>query len=61
MTKRSLFVRLMIIMLIIGLMAPMFFHRVENEKKNKDVIFALNYNNAEMLLSPKELDDIYKS
>lgn len=56
MIKRSLLLRLMIIMLIIGLMAPIFFHRVENEKKNKDVLFALNYNNASMLLSPKELD-----
>ena len=56
MIKRSLLLRLMIIMIIIGLMAPIFFHRVENEKKNKDVLFALNYNNASMLLSPKELD-----
>lgn len=56
MTKRSLVIRLMIIMLIIGIMAPTFFHRVENEAKNNDVVFALNYNNAAMVLSSEEFD-----
>ena len=46
----------MIILLIVGIMAPTFFHRAENEKRNNDVVFALNYNNAAMVLSQEEFD-----
>ena len=56
MIKRSLAIRLMIILLIVGIMAPTFFHRAENEKRNNDVVFALNYNNAAMVLSQEEFD-----
>ena len=56
MTKRSFFVRIAVMLLLIALIVPTFALRVENEKNNKDVVFALNYNNAQMVLSEEEFD-----
>lgn len=56
MTKRKLLIRFLIMLILIGLMLPSFMQRVSNEAKNNDCIFALNYNNAVMVLSGEEFD-----
>lgn len=56
MTKKNLFVKILIMLVLVAVMLPSFVQRVKNEERNKDVMFALNYNSARMLLSDEELD-----
>lgn len=56
MTKKNLFVKILIMLVFVAVMLPSFVQRVKNEERNKDVMFALNYNSARMLLSDEELD-----
>ena len=56
MSKKSLIIRFLIFVILLALTVPAFTERLKNEKDNTDVVFALNYNNADMLLSNEELD-----
>jgi len=56
MTKRNLVVRILKMLLLLAFMLPSFAQRVENEAANNDVKFALNFNNAAMVLSQEEID-----
>jgi len=60
MTKRSFIVRIIVMLLLVAIMVPTFVKRVENEGKNKDVVFAYNYNNADMVLSEEEFEESLK-
>lgn len=57
MTKRNLFIRIGIIIVLLCLIAPSFINRISNEADNNDVIFSLNCNNARMVLSEEEFDN----
>ena len=57
MTKRNLFIRIGIIIVLLCLITPSFINRISNEADNNDVIFSLNYNNARMVLSEEEFDN----
>lgn len=57
MSKRNFFVRIAIIIILTVMLVPTFAVRVKNESKNKDVVFALNYNNSRMVLSDEEFDE----
>lgn len=56
MKNKNLIVRIAAFILALAVMLPAFMCRVKNEKKNTGVLFAVNYNNAAMLLSKSELD-----
>ena len=56
MSKKNLIVRAIVILILIGMLIPTFAKRVTNEKNNNDIVFALNYNNAHMVLSEEEFD-----
>ena len=60
MNKKNLIIRIAIMLLLVSLVLPAFSQRVKNEAKNNDVIFALNYNNAKMVLSEEELSETLK-
>ncbi len=55
MTKRNLFVRILIFVVLLSVIMPSFINRVVNESTNNDVVFALNINNAQMNLSEEEM------
>ncbi len=57
MSKRNLFVRIAIMVVLTAMLVPTFALRLDNESRNKDVVFALNYNNARMVLSDEEFDE----
>lgn len=57
MSKRNLLVRIGIFIVLTAMLIPAFSVRISNESKNKDVVFALNYNNAHMVLSAEEFDE----
>ena len=57
MSKKSLTVRIVIMILLAAFMVPSFVARVKNETANNDVVFALNYNNAVMVLSSEEVEE----
>lgn len=57
MTKKRLVARIIIFVILLALISPAFIKRVQNESDNKDVLFAINYNNAAMALSAQELDE----
>ena len=57
MNKKNIIIRIVIMLLLVALVLPSFVQRVRNEAKNNDVIFALNYNNAKMVLSQEELSE----
>lgn len=57
MNRKNLIIRIAIMLLLVVMILPTFCQRSTNESLNKDVIFALNYNNANMLLSAEEFDD----
>ena len=57
MTKRNLFVRVAIMIVLTAMLVPTFFQRLSNESRNRDVVFALNYNNARMVLSDEEFSE----
>ncbi len=57
MSKKSFIVKLIIFVMLFLLVLPSFGIRVKNEQKNNDVVMALNYNNAEIILSAQELND----
>lgn len=56
MNNKNLIIRIVIMLLLVAMMIPTFVQRSKNEAINKDVIFALNYNNANMVLSKQEFD-----
>lgn len=56
MNKKTVFTRSLIFLLLILLVLPAFCMRIENEKKNKNVVMALHYNSAAVVLSEDELD-----
>ena len=58
MSKKSFIIKLIIFVVLFAMMMPSFASRIKSEKKNKDVVIALNYNNAEMLLSRDEMTQI---
>ncbi len=60
MNKKNIIIRIVIMLLLVALVLPAFAQRVKNEAKNNDVVFALNYNNAKMLLSEEELSETLK-
>ena len=55
MSKKNLAIRIFIMIVLAAVMLPSFLVRVKNESANKDVIFALNYNNAVMVLNGEEV------
>jgi len=55
MNKKTVIIRSLIIFILILAMLPAFSLRLRNEQKNKNVIMALNYNSASVVLSEKEL------
>lgn len=57
MTKKNLIVRVVIFVILLAMIFPAFLQRVKNESDNKDVLFAINYNNAAMVLSEKEFNE----
>ena len=57
MSKRKLFIRIAVMVILTAMLVPTFALRLSNESKNKDVVFALNYNNARMVLSDEEFDE----
>ncbi len=57
MSKKRLIIRTVIIVILLALLLPAFSMRIKYEKENKDVLFALNYNNAAMNLSGEELKE----
>ena len=56
MNKKTIIIRSIIAFILILVMLPAFSMRVRNEGKNKNVIMALNYNSAAIVLSKTELD-----
>ncbi len=54
MSKKNIIIRILIMLILVAMLLPAVSQRVKNESKNNDVIFALNYNNAEMVLSDEE-------
>lgn len=60
MNKKHLIIRIVIMLLLVAMMLPTFAERSRNESMNKDVIFAVNYNNAHMVLSEEEFDATLK-
>ncbi len=58
--KKKIIIRTVIMLVLVALLIPTFSQRVKNEKANNDVIFALNYNNAKMVLSSEEFDEALK-
>ena len=56
MSKKIIVLRIVIMLLLAAMLIPTFAERVKNEAVNNDVIFALNYNNAHMVLSDEEFD-----
>lgn len=60
MSKRSFIIKLVIFVVLFAMVLPAFCTRINTEKKNNDVVIALDYNNAEMVLSNEELDVIVK-
>ena len=60
MTKKNLIVRVVIFVILLALISPAFVKRVKNESDNNDVLFAINYNNAAMVLSEQELNESLK-
>lgn len=52
--KKNIIIRTVIMLVLIALLIPTFSQRVKNENANNDVIFALNYNNAKMVLNNEE-------
>ncbi len=58
--KKNIIIRTVIMFVLIAMLLPTFSQRIKNEKANNDVIFALNYNNANMVLSRKEFDETLK-
>jgi len=56
MSKKNLALRCIIMLLLVAMMLPSFIVRHKNENANDDVIFALNYNNAHMVLNRKEFE-----
>ena len=60
MNKKHLIIRIVIMLLLVAMMLPSFIERHTNEYKNKDVIFALNYNNANNALSDEEFEETLK-
>lgn len=57
MSKKNLIVRVIIIFMALAVMVPSFAIRVKNESANKDVVFALNYNNVAMVLNDEEIEE----
>ena len=57
MSKRKLFIRIAIMVILTAMLVPTFALRLSNESKNKDVVFALNYNNARMVLNDEEFEE----
>ena len=57
MSKRNLLIRVAVIVILTVMLVPTFMVRVNNESRNKDVVFALNYNNAHMVLSAEEFEE----
>lgn len=55
MSKKRIFIRLAVILILIAMLCPAFSNRVKNESANKDVIMALNYNDYAGNLSSSEL------
>ena len=60
MSKKSFIVRLVIFAVLLALLVPALSLRLKNEKQNDEVVIALNYNDAQMLLSDAELDNALK-
>ena len=60
MTKKNLIVRIVIFVILLAMIFPAFVKRVKNESDNKDVLFAINYNNAAMVLSEAEFAETLK-
>lgn len=56
MSKKSLIIRIVIFVLLLAMLIPSLSQRLKNEGKNKDVVIALSYNNADMVLSEEELE-----
>lgn len=56
MQKKSFFIRVAVILILVAMLVPTLCIRISNEKENNDVVFALNYNNAEMVLSTDEFN-----
>lgn len=56
MNKKIIVSRIVIMLLLVAMLIPTFAERIKNEAVNNDVIFALNYNNAHMVLSDEEFD-----
>ncbi len=61
MNKKNIIIRLIIFLVLVALLVPAFSVRISNEKENKDVLFALNYNNAHMVLSSGEFEETLKT
>ena len=57
MSKRNLLVRVLILIVLTALLIPSFSVRLSNEADNKDVVFALNYNNTHMVLNADEFEE----
>ena len=57
MSKKNIIIRIAAAIILAAFLLPDFFTRISYERMNKNVVFALNYNNAEMVLSPKEFND----
>lgn len=60
MKKNHLIVRIVIMLVLVAMLLPTFSERIKNESINNDVIFALNYNNAHMVLSEEEFESTLK-
>lgn len=61
MSKKNLIIRACAALILVGMLIPAFAQRVTNENKNSDVVFALNYNNAHMVLSAEEFEGTLKA
>ncbi len=57
MSKKNLLIRGIIFVILLAMVIPSFAVRVKNESDNKDVIFALNLNDAQLLLSADEVEE----
>ena len=60
MKKNHLILRIVIMLLLVAMLLPTFSERIKNESINNDVMFALNYNNARMVLSDEEFENTLK-
>ncbi len=60
MSKGNLFVRILIFTLLLAVVMPAFIGRIDTERKNKDVVFALNVNSIAMHLSNEEIAQTLK-